>query len=261
MKAQDVRDAIQKTLASHACAVIFEVPDGLGKGLKSSRSADAIAVEFWESRGLEVAGFEIKVERGDWLRELQLKAKAEAHFVRCDRWSLVTPYRRNSETPIAKIEEIPGPWGWYVVKDGQLVAVKKPPKLVPSVPFDRHFAFALVRAAARYDDKRVADRVRAAEKGRDDNLTARVNAAAAQLAAGAGGAKPVDDKLTKALREAFGPSLDWIAEEAVVETLKVVRRLQKARTTPALEEAARSARAAAVDLDRLVELLKDARPE
>lgn len=73
--------------------------------------------------------------------------------------------------------------------------------------------------------------------------------------------KPVDDKLTKALREAFGPSLDWIAEEAVVETLKVVRRLQKARTTPALEEAARSARAAAVDLDRLVELLKDVRPE
>lgn len=37
----------------------------------ANRSADALAFNFWTSRGLAVHGYEVKVSRSDWLRELK----------------------------------------------------------------------------------------------------------------------------------------------------------------------------------------------
>jgi len=57
-------------------AVLFDVADGTGG--KITRRADAIVQALWPSRGLWLAGVEIKVSRGDWLRELKDAGKADA---------------------------------------------------------------------------------------------------------------------------------------------------------------------------------------
>ncbi len=62
----------------------------------------------WPSRGLELIGFEVKVSRADWLRELKNAEKAEDFFALCDRWYVVAP------TEAVKLEELPAGWGWMV---------------------------------------------------------------------------------------------------------------------------------------------------
>lgn len=256
MNAEDVRNAIRAHHAGSSSAVIFEVPDGVGRGNKSGRMCDAMIVEFWESRGLEVQGFEIKVERGDWLRELKMPAKSDAHFVRCDRWWLITPSRK-AAAPVARAEEIPGPWGWMVVDPaGKLEVYKKAPKLVPSMPFDKTFAFALVRAAARYDLKAIRDEVDRRVKAKEVDFTARVNARAASLVRPE--VDPEDQKLLAALRTAFGTSLNWLQDAEVVTTIKLVRELRQSRQGDRLVEAAKLARTSADALDRLVDALAHA---
>lgn len=248
MKAEDVKERLQAQFAGHHQAILFEVGDGLGRGRKTARVADAIGINFWESRGLDVSGFEIKVQRGDWLREVQMPGKGNAHFVRCDRWWLVTPARRASETPIAKPSEIPGPWGWMEVqKTGDAIVRKEAPKLVPSVPFDRAFAFSLIKAAARYDKDAVTAEVRRRMGEFETNFTQRVNAQAAQLA------QPhkdhVDEPLMAALREAFGPRIRWLAKEKVVAAIQAWMQVRDTRLDR-MTDVAKSLREAADKLER-----------
>ena len=39
-------------------------------GYAAGGSADGLALSLWPSRGIELHGFEVKVSRSDWLREL-----------------------------------------------------------------------------------------------------------------------------------------------------------------------------------------------
>jgi len=176
--------------------------------------------------------------------------KANAHFVRCDRWWLVTPRRANSQSPIAKAGEIPGPWGWMAIDPkGEVIVYKKAPKLVPAVQFDRAFAFALVRAAARHDREAIKREVDKRMAERKDDFTQRVNSAAARIA------RPesnVNEALMAKLREAFGPSISWIGEQAVVDAIKAVHQL---RSHGSLHEAVKSLREVADKVDRAVEAL------
>lgn len=47
------------------------------------RYADVVAVNLWSSRGYAIHGFELKVSRSDWLRELKQPEKAEPIFRYC----------------------------------------------------------------------------------------------------------------------------------------------------------------------------------
>lgn len=116
--------------------LLFEVRDSTG--FDSMRSADALAVSLYASRGREITGFEIKVSRSDWLRELKHPEKAEEIGKFCDYFFLVT-----QDDSIARIDEIPGPWGWMVVKGQKLKILKKPEKLQP-VPLDRPMLCSLL---------------------------------------------------------------------------------------------------------------------
>ncbi len=93
-----------------------------------SRRADAVAVAMWRSLGLEIHGFEIKVARQDWLREIKNPDKAESVFRYCDRWWLVI-----SDRAIVKNGELPGPWGLMCLHGRGLKTVIAAPKLKPMV--------------------------------------------------------------------------------------------------------------------------------
>ena len=119
----------------------FEVPDGTGH--TGTRTADAIAMSMWPSRGLEVIGMEIKVSRGDWLRELKNPAKAEAMAKFCDRWYLVV-----SDAAIVKEGELPATWGLMVPRGaGLVVKVEAKPHERDHKTLPRKFVAAMLRKA------------------------------------------------------------------------------------------------------------------
>jgi hypothetical protein len=120
-------------------ALFFNVADGTGTG--AGRWADAIAINLWPSRGLELEGFELKVSRGDWQRELKNPAKAEAVCRYCDRWSVVA-----ADQSIVRDGELPPTWGLLVPRGTGLGVVVKAPKLSPC-PLDRSFVAAIARRA------------------------------------------------------------------------------------------------------------------
>src|ERR1035437_8757229 len=84
---QSLFEALQVRYKSDAYALFPQVRETTGSAC--TRTADAIAFGLWPSRGMEVEGFEIKISRGDWLRELKSPSKAEGIFQFCDRWWIV----------------------------------------------------------------------------------------------------------------------------------------------------------------------------
>src|SRR3546814_18831404 len=72
-----------------------------------------------------IEGMEIKVGRGDWLREQRRPEKAEEIARYCDQWWLVT-----TEGVVADASEIPTAWGWLLLeRGGRLKRAKLPERL------------------------------------------------------------------------------------------------------------------------------------
>ena len=107
-------------------------------GFDSTRSADAIAISLYVSRGHTLTGFEVKHSRSDWLTELKHPEKAEEIAKFCDFFFLVT-----ANTEIAKLDELPGPWGWMVFT-GKRLKVMKPAERLKVVPLDRAMLCSIV---------------------------------------------------------------------------------------------------------------------
>lgn len=137
-----VADAIlSKYAGDKSHMVLFDVPDNIG--LQSKRRCDAIAVGLWGSTGRLVHGFEIKISRSDWLRELKQVDKADPFIERCDRWWLVT-----ADDKLAKLDEIPALWGWMTYTKSGLRIQKKAAELPqPEHTMHKLFALGLLRAA------------------------------------------------------------------------------------------------------------------
>lgn len=118
-----------------------------------TRTADAVALSLWPSRGLELLGFECKLSRSDWKRELAEPAKAEAIQQYCDRWWIVV-----SDASFVHEAELPPTWGLLAATKGleegsKLKVVKAAPKLEPK-PLTRKIFASMLR---NFADAREAD--------------------------------------------------------------------------------------------------------
>lgn len=120
-----------------AWCVLYEVRDGTGF-MTRGRKADALAFGTWPSRGLDIIGFEVKRDRGDWLRELKNPEKAEGIAPYCDSWWLV------ANEGVAKADEIPTRWGWMVPTSKGL-NVLKPCVTAKPRAVDKVFLASIVR--------------------------------------------------------------------------------------------------------------------
>lgn len=134
---QGVLAALREAYAPPDYAMLTEVPNGTG-GHKT-RSADALVMSLWPSRGLTLVGIEIKVSRSDWLTELKDPSKADAICRYCDRWFIAA-----GDANIVRDGELPDTWGLLVPKNGKMVVKRQGPTLEP-VPIDRPFLAALFR--------------------------------------------------------------------------------------------------------------------
>jgi hypothetical protein len=152
-------------------ALFFDVPDNVGTN--QHRRADAIAIGCWRSVGHLIDGFELKISRSDWLREVASVTKADPFVERCDRWWLVT-----SSTTIAKAEEIPACWGWMAVTKGGL-RVQKPAPRLPQPDADRVHRLFMVGILRKLQEDltkapEVAQILEAARAKREEEIEQRV---------------------------------------------------------------------------------------
>lgn len=108
----------------------------------NARTADAIAVNLWQSRGQAIHGFEVKVSRTDWLKELKSPEKADVIATYCDYWWLVI-----GDSAILKEGELPDGWGLLCpTSTGKLRATRVAEKREVQ-PLTRTFLVEILRAA------------------------------------------------------------------------------------------------------------------
>jgi len=140
MTAAVVAAMLEKTYGPPAYAFMREVGNSTGFGC--NRHADALALSLWPSRGIYLIGFEIKVSRGDWLRELSDPHKSESIQQYCSKWFVAA----GSES-IVEPAELPETWGLLAVSGKRLKTIKQAPPLEPR-PLDKKFVAAVLRKAA-----------------------------------------------------------------------------------------------------------------
>ena len=116
---------------------------GNSTGFKCNRHADVLVMSLWPSRGLEVIGFEVKVSRSDWKRELEHPEKADVIAQYCDRWFLAV-----GDENIVQEGELPPTWGLYVPNKKGGLRLKVPAKTNEFLkPLDRSFTASVLRSA------------------------------------------------------------------------------------------------------------------
>lgn len=141
MTSSDLYKLLRQRYKDDGWVVLPQVRGGTGSS--GSRFADAVAMSLWPSRGLELEGFEIKVSRNDWLRELKEPEKADEIYRHCDRWWIVA-----ADESIVREGELPPTWGLMVVRGGRLINKTLAPKLSPQ-PLSKGFFAALLRVVSK----------------------------------------------------------------------------------------------------------------
>ena len=121
-------------------ALFPQVPDGTGA--RQRRTADAIMMSLWPSRGLHLFGIEYKRTVADWRRELKDPSKADSIGKYCDYWYMLAP------KGVIDILEVPPAWGLWEIDDRhRLLRTREAPQNEHKVPVDLVFLAGLVRAA------------------------------------------------------------------------------------------------------------------
>lgn len=141
MTTEELIVKLGKKYPSPAYAFITQIRNGTGYARSETRTADAMAMSLWPSRGIYLEGFELKVSRSDWLHELKQPEKAEEMVKYCDYWYVVVP-----DDTIVKMEELPKNWGLMIAngRGGSIKVIKEAP-LLSHTPVDRLFLASIFR--------------------------------------------------------------------------------------------------------------------
>ena len=138
---------IEAKFEEPAHVVLPQVANGSGH-MRVTRYADAMAMSLWPSRGLELHGFEIKVSKSDWKRELRDPEKSAPIQAYCDRWWIVAP------GGVVDLAELPTTWGLFEPRKRRgkvsLHVAKQAPKLTDTKKIDRRFLAAILRRVAEH---------------------------------------------------------------------------------------------------------------
>lgn len=210
MRTPDIKAALRARFCAPEWAIMFEVGDGTG--MNHRRWADAVAMNLWPSRGMEIHGFEIKASRSDWLRELKNPAKAESVQRYCDRWWIVAP------PDVVKDGELPPTWGLYEAKDGKLRKAVEAPALTPQ-PVDRSFVAAMLRRASGVDEDEVRAAVAAQVEEQRKHDQSRIDR---EIERRTQHAKDLADQVAAIERVSGVKVSRWIDDEEIGRAIKMV---------------------------------------
>jgi len=143
MKAKEVLKILRLHFPKPEWAFIEELR--LGSGWNSRRTKwegriDAWAMNCYPSKGLTTVSFEVKVSRGDWLRELNDPNKRKLAMTLCNKFYFVAP-----EGIISK-EEVPDGCGLVEISKSRMRYTKYAPhRECPNPPW--RFVASLARRA------------------------------------------------------------------------------------------------------------------
>lgn len=121
--------------------MLSQVRNGTGYRRKKDRTADALAVSVYPSRGLYLVGFEIKVSKSDWRKELADPDKAADMQKWCRHWYVASPQG------VVPEGELPANWGLIECTAKTAKIVVKAPELKPVEP-DMLLVASILRRAA-----------------------------------------------------------------------------------------------------------------
>jgi len=145
-----VSAVLQKKFGKPEYAFLRQVRNATGFQQRT-RTADALAMGLWPSRGMHLHGFEIKVSRSDWAHELKQPDKAEEIARYCHFWWLAVP-----DAAIVKDGELPHQWGLLECKSQAPKIIKQAPFVESPQPPTMMFFASLMRSVAE-DDTALAD--------------------------------------------------------------------------------------------------------
>ena len=228
MKSNGIAQALRQRYGPPEWALFFEVADATGG--RATRRADAIAMNLWPSRGLAFHGFEIKVARYDWLRELKNPAKAEAVARYCDFWWLVAP------AGVVKDYELPEAWGLLEVNGQGSIKQKAAAHKTDAAPHDRAFIASLLRSAGNLeavDIQHIVDeRTKQIKSDWAGQVAVEVDRRTRSFAH--------ESKLLESCRAIMGNRFGWLKEEDFARAVAVVLESGVAGTWGGLDTLAES---------------------
>lgn len=140
MNTKELLQLLSARYCPPAYAFLENVRNGTGYGSRDGvRTADAMSMGLWPSRGLYLTGYELKVSRTDWLKEYKSPEKADAIAKYCDFWYLVVP-----DMTIIQTGELPPTWGLLAVQNYKLHVVKEA-TLLEAEPLSKLFLCSILR--------------------------------------------------------------------------------------------------------------------
>lgn len=199
-------------------------------------------MSLWPSLGLELWGMEIKVSRGDWLREVKDPGKASAVFNNFDRWFLVAP------DGVVKTEEVPQPWGWYIPENGRLRKMREASKNPNVKAVDRNFLAALMRRTAKTDDAFVTTKIDDALREQRRQFDAEIEERVLNKNADVRGLAEEWSKVRDLLKE---KPTDYIYQPDVIAALRVILKAGIAGSFGGLRSLMSAAKRTHSDLEKV----------
>lgn len=216
----EVTAALRERYAPPEFAFFEEVGDS---GSSSHVYADGVAINMWASRGYAIHGFEVKVSRSDWLRELKRPDKAEPIITKCDHFWLVAP------DDVYLIDEVPPTWGILAFKEGKLREKRKAPLLEPK-PITRAFVAQMFRRSADKEVRNIQALIDKALQDEHAKIDARV---AEQVKYKTRELNELAGKW-KRVEEACGQQ--WLSDAEVTEAVRIVLKAGVGSTFSGLHE-------------------------
>lgn len=240
-----IERAMRERYPASSHALLWEV--GNATGARCQRHADAVVVGLWPSHGHAIEGFELKVSRGDWLRERAQPEKSAPVYRFCHHWWLLTP------KGLVAADELPPTWGLLEVDEAGTSRVKvRAPRLEPE-PVDMGFVAAPLRARAKPDERTVQtmidDRVRKAT----EDLRAQVARERESERVSRAGRLERVSQMVEVVRERTGIDLTGFATTAddIVRLIRIARAMDGCGYSR-LENLQRSAREVLAQVDGLI---------
>lgn len=191
-------------------------------GATPIRTFDALMVGLWESRGHPIHGFEVKVSKGDWKRELKAPDKADPLVRHVSYWWIAAP------VGIVDPSTLPDGWGLQVTDGKRLRTVREATKREAAPPSWSMVAAILKRAAEQVtNDAQLRSEY---QRGRKDGREEIVNGYEME------GLRAERDRLRKqidAFEEASGLHLPTFSAESATKLGAAVRMVLDDRDSPA----------------------------
>lgn len=130
---------------------------------KTARRFDVVVISLWKSMGLHVHGYEIKVSRSDWLRELENPEKANMLRQYCTAFWAVAPRGLIAQT------EMPVGWGLLEgTRNAKGVQLRKAIQAQQTIAegWDDQFWQCMLLRAVHRDEQEITQRVNDVIKAR-----------------------------------------------------------------------------------------------